>query len=361
MGRRLRRARRRARLWRDVQNRLLYGGEHTRVLGRHGGVLRVREKRRLLQHGVGLVLCASRELDGGRKRVRNMQLESTGSMARAGQYGRRAWWLLSVLILGCGSTDDMATSAHTSARASDSGTPDSATSGSSGGADAAVGSGGATTGSGGSSGGPANGGASNGGTSNGGAGAAGTGGSAGGSAGTGAGGARPDGGSTGGTRSGGTGGRPKTSDAGMETGGSAARGGAAGDGGVTVTRCASDADCSSPDRFCDLATGTCVACLGNNHCKTGQTCVLSTHQCEYACRTSADCSDPVPYCDTTAKKCVACLGDANCTANGQNICDPATHTCVECVANSDCSCLLPLQLPCCTQTLTCTCSLLVCP
>jgi hypothetical protein len=31
------------------------------------------------------------------------------------------------------------------------------------------------------------------------------------------------------------------------------------------------------------------------------------------------------------------------------------------LTSSDCTCALPLQLPCCSQSKTCTCSLLVCP
>jgi hypothetical protein len=146
------------------------------------------------------------------------------------------------------------------------------------------------------------------------------------------------------------------------TGAAPGNGGSAGSGdaGPPVQRCASDADCGAPTRFCDLAHGTCVACLGNNHCPNGQTCVLATHRCEYACTTSADCSDPVPYCNTSEGKCVACLGDANCTAGNRNKCDPDTHGCVGCLKNDDCACLLPGQAPCCTASHACTCGLLVC-
>jgi hypothetical protein len=144
-------------------------------------------------------------------------------------------------------------------------------------------------------------------------------------------------------------------------GGTSASGGAGPSPDAGAVPCGSDGDCSAPDRFCDLSSHVCVECLGSGNCGAGQTCVLATHRCEYACRTSADCSDPRPYCEKTTKTCVACLGNANCSSGSANLCDSSSHTCVECLTSADCACPLPLQLPCCTQSNTCTCSLLVCP
>lgn len=162
-----------------------------------------------------------------------------------------------------------------------------------------------------------------------------------------------------------TGGSAPQSSGGAATGGQgavtdAAAGGASPEGGADAGRCASDADCRAPNRFCDLAHGVCVECLSDNHCPQGETCALSNHVCKFACTTSADCKDPRPYCDTLRSECVECLGDTNCSTGNKRVCESKTRTCVECTANSDCVCLLLGQAPCCTATNTCTCGLLVC-
>ena len=80
--------------------------------------------------------------------------------------------------------------------------------------------------------------------------------------------------------------------------------------------CTGDADCNG-DLVCELSSGACVECTADSHCPTGSTCQLNScvesgNSGAPTCTTQADC-DPIGYiCDFGAGECVPCSADAQC-------------------------------------------------
>ena len=84
---------------------------------------------------------------------------------------------------------------------------------------------------------------------------------------------------------------------------------------------------------CDApGTDTCVACLGDGNCQTGEKCNTTTHACVANCTGNGMCQGQAPYCGP-ANYCVQCLGNGNCTAprgvctNNACTCDAGLTTC----------------------------------
>jgi hypothetical protein len=132
--------------------------------------------------------------------------------------------------------------------------------------------------------------------------------------------------------------------------------------------------CAAAQKVCDVATATCVECVGFSDCSgVRPICDGATHTCR-ACGTSADCDPTLPVClgtgacaactatDTsrcTAAKplcdtsggggvCVSCLGNADCGGTTP-VCSAATHACVPCTADGGPSCPDPAR-PACQKT-----------
>ncbi len=128
--------------------------------------------------------------------------------------------------------------------------------------------------------------------------------------------------------------------------------------------CVENADCagnvSAP--VCEVSTGTCVGCLSDHDCQTGQTC--SNHGCETpvttGCSSDADCTQnpDLPHCLIAEEKCVGCLTDQQCVKppNGTVTCDPANFACRDvypgCGIDADCA-SSPLGKHCDASTRTC--------
>lgn len=129
--------------------------------------------------------------------------------------------------------------------------------------------------------------------------------------------------------------------------------------------CQTTNDCPFGE-FCDLGSGTCVGCLLDEHCDSGEVC-LSNKECGVAgqdgCATNADCPASL-VCDSSSAACVecvtasdcsigesciaqrcvddgqgggaaACSSDADCSVYGQ-ICDPISLTCAPCTTDEQC-------------------------
>src|SRR5512142_1867796 len=58
--------------------------------------------------------------------------------------------------------------------------------------------------------------------------------------------------------------------------------------------CSGDADCASPTPQCRLDTHTCVACLDNTACPSGQVC--SDYQCASVCGKGGSCGSGLICC-----------------------------------------------------------------
>jgi hypothetical protein len=79
--------------------------------------------------------------------------------------------------------------------------------------------------------------------------------------------------------------------------------------------CASDTDCTMPKSRCDVASASCVECIGD-----------------------PDCGDPKrAFCSRDAGRCVECAMDADCAEPGKPRCEPSTRSCVECLEDADCT------------------------
>jgi len=123
--------------------------------------------------------------------------------------------------------------------------------------------------------------------------------------------------------------------------------------------CASDAQCRGTR--CETATGTCVACLGNDDCKetsrrfcapqsycveclTNDTCGArkrcdtSAHRCVDTCEEGdEDCPSGLS-CNEDRRLCVECRNNANCSGHpGGSFCDTSIGRCVECASSAQCS------------------------
>ena len=174
-------------------------------------------------------------------------------------------------------------------------------------------------------------------------------------------------------------------------------GGPGGDGGPSGDTCTTTADCASRVNFqvCDVTTRTCVECLTDSQCPSGETCehddtchgtqaCTSDNSCNNAsscvmggadggvcmvtpgqCESTQDCiTQLLKFCNTSTLQCVQCLTAGDCSSTGaatcsssntcevnpgrcltnsdcaatpsQPICDVADNDCVECQQNSDC-------------------------
>ena len=105
--------------------------------------------------------------------------------------------------------------------------------------------------------------------------------------------------------------------------------------------CARDADCSTHPAtpVCDVAHGTCIACLVARDCGPGKLCKDGTCLALPGCAANRDCAPPAPVCDLQHHACVQCLDSTECTDLAALNCD-ATHHCVASCA-SDASCAKP--------------------
>ena len=120
------------------------------------------------------------------------------------------------------------------------------------------------------------------------------------------------------------------------------------------THCTSNAECNGG--LCDMATGTCIACVENNDCGIGSLCLDGT--CTPGCERDRDCPADKHVCapadgdhgtcyecvDTatcpTGKSCIDHQCTMHCTSNVQctdGVCDTATGVCVECLDDSPCA------------------------
>ncbi len=144
-------------------------------------------------------------------------------------------------------------------------------------------------------------------------------------------------------------------------------------GDAGLGNCTKDSDCSASTGKpkCETDSGTCVACLQDSDCPSGDRCEPSQHACVQGnCQANADCKDAAkPFCNADGN-CVACLVDADCPSTGgvrrtcdriQNVCtdnpcqadadcavDPSGHrcdltngTCVQCLSDLDCNLTTP--------------------
>jgi len=90
-------------------------------------------------------------------------------------------------------------------------------------------------------------------------------------------------------------------------------GGGGGGGGGTTT-CGGSV-CAAPTPFCKTSTQTCVACLANADCPSGQAC--NNNACVWPC--GVQCTGTTPACNTVLRRCVQCVSAADCPA-GFNLC-----------------------------------------
>jgi len=129
--------------------------------------------------------------------------------------------------------------------------------------------------------------------------------------------------------------------------------------------CTSDATCG--DLRCDIATGTCVPCLGDSDCSGArphceatshlcveckvttdcgdrQACNVTTHRCIDTCTDGDDpCANPGFVCDGTLHVCVECRSSANCAGSPSGaICDVPIGRCVQCTGNAQCASATPV-------------------
>lgn len=96
--------------------------------------------------------------------------------------------------------------------------------------------------------------------------------------------------------------------------------------------CGSNADCdgNAATPACDLATGSCVGCVTEADCGTGQLCVDQGCVSPPAtgCTRNADCTNPqLKYCFVPLGKCVSCLEDTDCPGTGTMVCDASNNAC----------------------------------
>lgn len=122
--------------------------------------------------------------------------------------------------------------------------------------------------------------------------------------------------------------------------------------------CRSETDRCEVGQVCLAGTG-CVQCTADTQCAVGQVC--TAHQCVpgcsalnpvcptgltcdvaigscVACVGSGQCQTPgLPICNPATASCVGCLSNGDCTNAALPVCDPATHTCVNCLQDSQCS------------------------
>jgi hypothetical protein len=100
--------------------------------------------------------------------------------------------------------------------------------------------------------------------------------------------------------------------------------------------------CTGATPVCDLATNTCVACVGNAQCG-GNTpvCNLGPHTCR-GCASDSDCGGAAPACESNGACGVCSATNATACIGGTPVCNPASSTCVACLGNAQCSGTAPI-------------------
>ncbi len=113
--------------------------------------------------------------------------------------------------------------------------------------------------------------------------------------------------------------------------------------------CGARVDCTSsrtcPGEVCDPVAMSCVRCVADNDCETGERCVAYACVPSRSCRSSAQCSAFNMVCDTVSERCVDCVIDADCGAgsfcNASNlcrrqVCTPSSANCVDLMTRRSC-------------------------
>jgi hypothetical protein len=113
------------------------------------------------------------------------------------------------------------------------------------------------------------------------------------------------------------------------------------------TICNNNTDCPSNDPICNQSSRTCVQCIQTKDCALGYYCNNSTSigQCVQISNCGADvnCASYSPYIKCTNQKnqidgtCVQCLSDGNCMTGETCINSLCKSGIVNCSNNSDCS------------------------
>jgi Cys-rich repeat protein len=99
---------------------------------------------------------------------------------------------------------------------------------------------------------------------------------------------------------------------------------------------------------CDTTTDTCVQCLAEGDCPTGQTCNTTAKRCAAtcdamsamtACRTGGMGQfGGAGICDTAKGYCVQCASAMDCAGGfGATQCFTSTGQCVGCLTSNDCA------------------------
>ena len=103
----------------------------------------------------------------------------------------------------------------------------------------------------------------------------------------------------------------------------------------SCVQCLGVTDCQAPKPACDLASHTCVECASNTDCKPPRpACDLASNRC-VECLTNAECSFQKPVCDT-GNTCAECTANSDCKDSAKPFCDQATESCVTCLKQADC-------------------------
>lgn len=123
--------------------------------------------------------------------------------------------------------------------------------------------------------------------------------------------------------------------------GSGGQGGNGGEGGGAINpECTVDNDCvgHSGGTVCDVANGTCVACVLDTQCALGSIC--TNHACAPGCSTVQACTDGLSCCDgvchdllTENENCGACNEACTSTVNSDWACLAGTCTLTSCQPN----------------------------
>jgi hypothetical protein len=122
--------------------------------------------------------------------------------------------------------------------------------------------------------------------------------------------------------------------------------------------CLGNTDCSGALPMCDVARGICVQCNGTADCPQKEGCNLATKRCLDVCdgddicpvsgfscvgTVCAECtnsenckgSSTGPLCDVSIGRCVECTGNAKCPSS-KPVCDRRSGRCVACVTSAEC-------------------------
>lgn len=105
----------------------------------------------------------------------------------------------------------------------------------------------------------------------------------------------------------------------------------------TCFECASNADCRTGRRICDVASHRCVQCGAAVDCEEPQekVCEAQTKRCLRKCTASTECTEGnANTCDTIRGYCVECATKAQCATD--RVCDTRIGQCVQCTMDSDC-------------------------